>query len=216
MDVSTYFAGKIIDHILRNQAFTPPATVYLSAHSADPGSTGASEVGTAGSNGYARQALALNAASAKATANTSQIQITMPSNLSAGTPAPWLGVWDAATAGNFMLRSPILGTNFEVNVVASTDLFTVSGGHGFATDDRVAFEPGNIGPSLPTGITAGVIYYVLAASLTSTAFKVSTTSGGGALDVTADGECVVRKLSVQTFNASNILQVAAGALTFGL
>ena len=44
MAFSTYLAGKVIDHLLRNQAYTPPATVYASLHTADPGNTGASEV----------------------------------------------------------------------------------------------------------------------------------------------------------------------------
>jgi len=213
MDVSTYLGNKIIDHILRNQAYTPPTTIYLSAHTADPGLTGTSEVGTAGSNGYARQALALNAGASKATANTSQIQIPLPNNISAGTAVPWLGVWDAATAGNFMFRVPLLGTNLEATVTASTDTFVTGEAHGYATDDRLEFVDGGSSGTLPAGISAGTIYFVLATGLTTTAFKVSTTSGGAALDVTADGGVIVRKINVKTFGPSDIVQIAASGLT---
>lgn len=210
MDFSTYLGNAVIDHLLRNQSFTPPTTLYLSAHTADPGLTGTSEVSGAG---YARQAVALSAASSKSTSNSAQIQIPMPS---AGGPyvVSWLGVWDALTTGNFLFRSPLLGTNQEVTVAASTDLFASGSVHGLTTDDRVAFEnTSELGPALPAGIAASTIYYVLASGLTTTAFKVSTTSGGAALDVTADGACLVRKVSVKSFNATDLLQVSAAQLS---
>lgn len=213
MDLSTYAGNKLID-LLRGTAWTAPAGLYLSAHTADPGLTGTSEVGTAGSNGYSRQALALSAASGKATANTAQIQITMPSTLASNTPVPFLGVWDAATGGNFICKVPI-GTvaNFEASA-ATTDLISTGEVHGLAADDRVEFE--SIGGIMPTGLSAGTIYYVLASGLTTTDFKVSTTSGGSAVDITAAGGCIVRKLTVQAYNPSNILQVAIGALTLNV
>jgi hypothetical protein len=115
MAFSTYLANKIIDHMLRNQAFTPPAAVYLSLHTGDPGSTGASEV-TGGS--YARQAVALDAANAKATANTDIEDF-------AGMPAvtvTHIGLWDASTNGNFLIggaltasRSPAAGDTVRIN-----------------------------------------------------------------------------------------------------
>lgn len=208
MDISTYLGNKILDHMLRNQAYTPPAAIYLAAHTADPGLTGASEV--AGS-GYSRQALSLAAASAKTAASSAQVQITMPSS---GGPfnIPYLGIWDASTAGNFLWRLPILGTNFEVTA-ATTDVIEAGQAHGFAADDRVVFE--DIGGGLPTGLAAGTVYYVLASGLTSSQFKVSTTSGGSAVDVTAAGGAIVRKVLLQQFNANNIVQVGSGQLTVG-
>jgi hypothetical protein len=41
MSMSNYLEDKVIDHMLRNQAFTPPTTVYASLHTSDPGETGA-------------------------------------------------------------------------------------------------------------------------------------------------------------------------------
>lgn len=96
MAFSTYLAGKIIDHLLRNQAFTPPATVYVSLHTGDPGSTGASEA-TGGS--YARQSVSLDAASNKASQNGGALSFT---GMSAAT-ITHVGLWDASANGNFLI-----------------------------------------------------------------------------------------------------------------
>lgn len=93
MSISNYLEDKIIDHLLRNQAFSPPATLYASLHTADPGETGANEV-TGGS--YARQTITLSAASSGTTSNSGAISFT-------GMPACTVthaALWDASTAGN--------------------------------------------------------------------------------------------------------------------
>lgn len=95
MTISNYLEENIINHMLRNAAFTPVATIYTSLHTADPGETGASEV-TGGS--YARQTVTLSAASGGgATSSTNQLDFT---NMPAVT-VTHVGIWDALTAGNF-------------------------------------------------------------------------------------------------------------------
>lgn len=54
MALSAYLRDKLLDHVLKGAAFTQPTNVYISLHTSDPGTTGASEC-TGGS--YARQAL---------------------------------------------------------------------------------------------------------------------------------------------------------------
>lgn len=34
--LSNYLENKLIDHVLRNTAYTPPATVYLALYTTDP------------------------------------------------------------------------------------------------------------------------------------------------------------------------------------
>lgn len=68
--------------------------VYISAHTADPGTTGTSEV--AGGS-YARQATTWGAASAGVRAG-SQISASIP----AGTTITHWGIWSASTAGTFV------------------------------------------------------------------------------------------------------------------
>lgn len=70
------------------------AGTYISAHTADPGSTGTSEV--AGGT-YARQQTTW-AAAANGERVGSQVSIPIP----AATNIRWWGIWSAATAGTFL------------------------------------------------------------------------------------------------------------------
>lgn len=93
MSISDYYENKILDHMLRAQAFTPPATVYVSLHTADPGETGASEV-TGGS--YAREAVTFAAASGGTVASSADLTFaSMPAATITHT-----ALWDASSAGN--------------------------------------------------------------------------------------------------------------------
>lgn len=116
MPISTYLGNELLDHVLRNSAYTPPATVYLSLHTADPGLTGANQV-TGGS--YARQALAVDAAASKATQNTAAEAFT-------GMPAvtvTHVGIWDAVSAGNFLWGGALAASKTIAN---AGDTFTIA------------------------------------------------------------------------------------------
>jgi microcystin-dependent protein len=51
--------------------------------------------------------------------------------------------------------------------------------HGFAANQQVVFTTTG---ALPTGITAGTVYYVMSTGLTAGAFQISGTSGGAAIN----------------------------------
>ena len=63
----------------------------------------------------------------------------------------------------------------------ATNLIT-SACHGLVAGDRIAFAVTN--GRLPCGIQATENYFVLASGLTSSAFKISNTSGGSEIDFT--------------------------------
>ena len=113
----TTFANDIIDHMLRNQAYSPPAAVYLSLHTADPGTTGASEV-SGGS--YARQQVALDPAAAKRTSNTAAESFT---DMPAAT-VTHVGLWTASSAGTFILGGALTSSQS----VAAGNTFTIAAG----------------------------------------------------------------------------------------
>lgn len=71
--------------------------VFASLHTADPGTTGTSEV-TGGSPAYARKAITWNAAASGALDNNANPVFDVP----AGTTITHVGLWDAVTAGNFL------------------------------------------------------------------------------------------------------------------
>jgi hypothetical protein len=89
-------ANLVLNFILGGAAATAPSARYLSLHTGDPGSTGASE---ATGSGYSRQAVTWNAAAAKAATNSNALSQTLSGALG---PITFLGVWDASTAGTFL------------------------------------------------------------------------------------------------------------------
>lgn len=84
MALSNYLAKKIQDHVLGNQAYTAPATVYLALYTAAPSASGGGTEVTGGS--YARKSVTNN--------NTN-----WPDTVS-GTGEKFLGVEQAFTAAS--------------------------------------------------------------------------------------------------------------------
>lgn len=101
---SDYLENKILDHVLRNVAYTPPATVYAGLYTSAPTDAGG---GTEVSgNAYARKAIAFGAAAGGVASNTGVITFDTP------TPSGWgtvshIGIFDAASAGNLLYWAPL-------------------------------------------------------------------------------------------------------------
>ncbi|MGH6718761.1 MAG: phage tail fiber protein, partial [Alphaproteobacteria bacterium] len=157
---------------------------------------------------YARQQVASanwNAGAAGLSDNTAAISF-------AGMPAATIvgvGLWDAASAGN-NLWTGWLSTIVKPFVANDTATdFIRSPAHGFANDDRVAFEAEDAGV-LPTGIDDTTLYFVVSSATDE--FKVSTTQGGGAVNYTAQGAGKVRKVTPKTLNSGDTFQINAGDL----
>ena len=87
---------------------------YVSVHTADPGTTGASEA-SGGSPAYARKQTTWTAGSSDGVVTGSQVTIDLP----AGTYA-FFGVWSAATGGTFIgggtFTSTTLGSQGQILV----------------------------------------------------------------------------------------------------
>jgi hypothetical protein len=112
---------------------------------------------------------------------------------------------------------PINGTVrgfFSVDTTLTNDQF-LSPGHGLANGDRLMLF-NVLGTALPTGVSEGTIYYVV--NVATDTFKVSTTLGGAAVDLTAvgGGEGWFEKVIPETFASQGQLTVAIGALTLDL
>lgn len=180
---------------------------------ADPGTStnyGGTEA-TGGSPAYARQAVTWGAAASGAKTNSGALTFDVP----AGSYG-YLLFFNASTGNtnNYLGYAPINGTVkgfFSVDTTLTNDqLFSVA--HGLSDTDRVQLY--NVfSESLPTGLSEGTIYYVVS-SATNT-FKVSLTSGGAAVDITAvaGGEGYFQKVIPETFASQGQITVAIGALT---
>jgi len=72
--MSDYLENKVIDHMLRAQAYTPPATLYLALFTASTGLEANNPTAEVSGGGYARQAITLSAASGGATSISAAIE----------------------------------------------------------------------------------------------------------------------------------------------
>ncbi len=66
---------------------------------------------------------------------------------------------------------------------ASPAVFALNS-HGYAINDKIVLSTSG---ALPTGLTAGTVYYIISAGFTANAFEVSTTLGGSAVNTTGAG-----------------------------
>jgi hypothetical protein len=78
----------------------------LSLHSADPGTTGAAELG-GGSPAYARKPPPWSAPTSGVI--TSQVVFDVP----AGATVAWVGAWSAASGGNFLDKAQVSSQSFS-------------------------------------------------------------------------------------------------------
>lgn len=164
------------------------AITHVGAHSAFPGSSGASEL-SGGS--YARQALTWGAASAGAQNITNTPAIPIP----AGSDVAWLGYWSALTSGTCHACAPAGGFDpFEFVCDLTTNVITAFG-HGLSDGQTVVFHGG----TPPAPLVEGTIYFVRDA--TTNTLAVAATSGGAAIDLTAQAAaaCALQRIAVQNF-----------------
>lgn len=129
MSKSDFLENKLLDHVLRNTAYTPPATVYVGLFTVAPSDAGGgTEVPS--TNAYARQAATFAAASGGSTSNS--VAITFPT----ATPAGWntvthFGIFDASSGGN-LLRWGALVPSKTIGV---GDALTIPIGNLVCTED---------------------------------------------------------------------------------
>ena len=118
MPASNYLRGKITDHVLRNIAFTSPAAVYVSLHTADPtaNATPGTEISAAW---YARQTATFSAqVTAGQTSNSNTL--TYPSVQDNPVTVTHFAVWDSPTLGNMLGYAPLSANkSFSVTDVPS-------------------------------------------------------------------------------------------------
>ena len=200
------------------EAFDETATAgikYIGVHTlTDPG-TGATANGgeaTGGAPAYARVAVVWGAA-AGTKANTGALAIDVP----AGTYG-FFTKWNAVSGNSgtqYLGHIPFGGAAAikgfaEVDTMLTNDQL-LSVAHGLADGDRVMLF--NVfSETLPTGLVEGTVYFVVSSAANT--FKVSLTSGGAAVDITAvgGGEVYWQKVVPEVFGAQGQVTAAVGAL----
>lgn len=183
---------------------------FWSLHSAYS-TTGANEL--AGGS-YARQAAVWAAAAGTPRTKVSTGSPAASFSVPASTVA-WVGRWDAVTAGNFLGMGPAGGgarRQFNVSDAADVTANTIdSPAHGLSAGNQVVFWAA-AGAALPTGLVEGTIYFVIATGLTTDVFSVSATSGGAAVDITANGDGEFQTILPEVFAGPGTYQLTSDTL----
>jgi len=117
---SDYYEDKIIDHMLRNQAFTPPSALYVALYTVSPSDSGGGTEVSGGS--YARQAVTFTAASGGATSNSADV--TFPQATADWGTIVAVGIFDSSSGGNLLAW----GTLTASKTVNNGDQFKILAG----------------------------------------------------------------------------------------
>lgn len=119
-EMSNYLEGALINAVLRNTAYTSPATVYLALYTSDP--TDADAGTEVSGNAYARQSITFGAPSNGVSTNSAAIEFPQATG-SWGTVA-YIGIRDASTAGNLLFHTALDASK----TIATGDVFRVAAG----------------------------------------------------------------------------------------
>ena len=176
---------------------------YMSLHSAYSAS-GSNEL-TGGS--YARIAITWSSASGSSKA-LSGTPYTF--NTPASSTAAFIGFWDASSSGNFSGMFPNGGATVYTFAAPTSTSILLAPGSSYSAAQTVVVFP-TAGSVLPSGLTAGTIYYVKSPS--SDSFSLSATSGGSAISLSADGSGIIQAITVETFAGAGTMPVASGSVS---
>lgn len=186
---------------------TPSSIIaYASLHSAYS-TTGANEL-TGGSPAYARQGVTWSAASGSSKASAS---VAAAFDVPASSTVAFVGLWSASTSGTFAGMGPNdAGTVYAFTAtLASPGVFTAPGSSYSNGNTVVVFA--SAGATLPTGVTAGTVYYIVAAS--GTTFELSATSGGSGINLSAAGAGIVMAVTPEVFGAQGTFTLSSETLS---
>lgn len=213
----TTFQSDRVLNTYRGTNMTAPATIFAGILTAITDAE-AGTVTEASYAGYARKAAAFGAPAGggggRQILNTALVLFDAKTDVGSVTGIG-LGLYDAVSAGNLLDVIPNDGTDPIIVMAMPADLATdllSSPAHGLTTDAQVRFEafPGASG--LPTGLSENTTYWVIATGLTADQFKVSTTQGGGAVNITAAGRALLMKLTPVVINQNDQPQFQSGVL----
>lgn len=178
-----------------NATVSPYTNLFLSLHTNDP-IVGNQTTNECNYTSYARVSVARTSGGFTVSSNTVTLAgaANFPQNtgVSSNVATYWGLGTNTSGAGNLWFSGPICAnaaTPLPFTCTnASPGVFT-SHAHGYAANQPLLFWAAT--GTLPTGITAGTIYYVISTGLTTDAFEVSTSVGGSAVNTSSSGDGLV-------------------------
>lgn len=191
----------------RNSMLTAIGVTHASLHSAFPGNSGANEI-AGGSPAYARKAVAFNAASGGARAQSGSALF----DVGPGVTVQYVGFWDASSGGNCLSYHPLGNSAAREFIVDIAGTLLRAPAHGFADSNRVVF----IGDAVPGGLTEGTVYFVRSAATDT--FQVALTDGGAAITLStqAGAACQVVRIVPEIFGSQGTLTLSGSSIGLNL
>jgi hypothetical protein len=120
---SDYLENALLDHVLKNTAYTQPTNLYVGLYTADTGLEANSPSAEVSGGSYARQSAAFAAASS-GSASTSAT-ITFPAATANWGTITHVAVTDASTGGNVLFWGAVTSSK----TIESGDTFQISSGN---------------------------------------------------------------------------------------
>jgi hypothetical protein len=122
-EMSNYLENALLNATLNATTYTAPATVYVSLWTTDPTDAGSGTEVSGGS--YARTAVSFATASGTSGNILNDADVTFPTATASWGTVGWIGINDAATAGNLLYHTA-LDTSKTID---SGDIFKISTGN---------------------------------------------------------------------------------------
>ena len=119
MSFSNYLETEMLDHVFGGNAYTAPATLYLSLHTANPDEDGSGAEVSGG--GYARQSMAMTV-SGNTASNDSAVEF--PTATANYGTVSHVGVYDASSSGNLLCYASLTSSK----TIETGDVFRVPAG----------------------------------------------------------------------------------------
>ena len=120
---SDYLENKLLDHVLKNTAYSQPTNLYLGLFTADTGLEANSPSAEISGGSYARETVAFAAASSGSAATSATV--TFPTATATWGTISHVAVMDAASAGNVLFWGAVTTSK----TIESGDTFQVSSGN---------------------------------------------------------------------------------------
>jgi hypothetical protein len=122
-EMSNFLENALLNATLNATTYTAPATVYVSLWTSDPTDAGSGTEVSGGS--YARTAVSFATASGTSGNVLNDADVTFPTATASWGTVGWIGINDAATAGNLLYHTA-LDTSKTID---SGDIFKISTGN---------------------------------------------------------------------------------------
>ena len=122
-EMSNYLENALLNATLNATTYTAPATVYVSLWTSNPTDAGDGTEVTGGS--YARTAVSFATASGTSGNVLNDADVTFPTATASWGTVGWIGINDAATAGNLLYHTAL----DTAKTIDSGDIFKISTGN---------------------------------------------------------------------------------------